>query len=171
MFHDLAHKCLVTLHSRLDLLDIMPLCKVYSEMPLVSISKAQRRPMPPYVNWLATIPHGLGPHVCPFYPNGGAYLAFLGRISPEKRADRAIGIATKSGVPLKLAAKVDAADSAYFEKEIEPLLDHPLVEFVGEIGETQKCEFLGKARALLFPIDWPKPFGLALIEAISAGRR
>jgi glycosyltransferase involved in cell wall biosynthesis len=169
MFHDLAHKCLVTLHGRLDVPDALPLYKAYPEMPLVSISNAQRRPMPPNVDWLATVPHGLGPHVCPFHPDGGTYLAFLGRISPEKRPDRAIEIAKRAGIPLKLAAKVDTVDVTYFKTEVEPLLDHPLVEFVGEIGEAQKSEFLGKARALLFPIDWPEPFGLVMIEAMSAG--
>ena len=169
LFHDLVHKCLVTLHGRLDLPDALPLYKAYPEMPLVSISNAQRRPMPPNANWLATIPHGLPPRVCPFSRDGDGYLAFLGRISPEKRPDRAIEIAKRAGIPLKLAAKVDAADMTYFETEIEPLLDHPLVEFIGEIGETQKSEFLGKARALLFPIDWPEPFGLVMIEAMSAG--
>ena len=169
LFHDVAHKCLVTLHGRLDLPDALPLYRAYPEMPLVSISNAQRRPMPPNVNWLATIPHGLMPRVCPFDPEGGSYLAFLGRISPEKRPDRAIEIAKRAGIPLRIAAKVDAVDSAYFKTEIEPLLDHPLVAFIGEIGETQKAEFLGKARALLFPIDWPEPFGLVMIEAMSAG--
>jgi glycosyltransferase involved in cell wall biosynthesis len=168
-FHELAHKCLVTLHGRLDLPDIRPLYEAYPEMPLVSISDAQRRPMPADANWLATIPHGLVSQVCPFNPERGSYLAFLGRISPEKRPDRAIEIAKRAGIPLKLAAKVDAVDREYFETEIEPLLDHPLVEFMGEINETQKCEFLGKARALLFPIDWPEPFGLVMIEAMSAG--
>jgi glycosyltransferase involved in cell wall biosynthesis len=169
LFVDLAHKCLVTLHGRLDLPDTFPLYKAYPEMPLVSISNAQRRPMPPNANWLATIPHGLMPGVCPFNSDGGGYLAFLGRISPEKRPDLAIAIAKRAGIPLKIAAKVDAADSAYFKTEIEPLLDHPLVEFIGEIGDTQKGAFLGKARALLFPIDWPEPFGLVMIEAMSAG--
>lgn len=169
LFQDLAHKCLVTLHGRLDLPDALPLYRAYPEMPLISISDAQRRPMPPNVNWLATIPHGLAPRICPFHPEGGGYLAFLGRISPEKRPDRAIEIAKRAGIPLKLAAKVDAADMAYFKTEIEPLLDHPLIEFIGEIGETQKSEFLGGARALLFPIDWPEPFGLVMIEAMSAG--
>jgi glycosyltransferase involved in cell wall biosynthesis len=169
LFHDLAHKCLVTLHGRLDLPDILPLYRAYPEMPLVSISNSQRQPMPPYVNWLRTIPHGLPPHVCPFNPVGGEYLAFLGRISPEKRPDRAIAIATSAGLPLKIAAKVDNADHAYFKSVIEPLLDHPLVEFIGEIDERQKGEFLGNARALLFPIDWPEPFGLVMIEAMSAG--
>ena len=169
LFHDLAHKCLVTLHGRLDLPDALPLYKAYPEMPLVSISNAQRRPMLSDANWLATIPHGLPPSVCPFNPNGGSYLAFLGRISPEKRPDRAIEIAKRAGIRLKLAAKVDAVDIAYFKTEIEPLLDHPLIEFIGEIGETQKSKFLGNARALLFPIDWPEPFGLVMIEAMSAG--
>ncbi|MGI8569811.1 MAG: glycosyltransferase family 4 protein [Methylocella sp.] len=169
LFHELAHKCLVTLHGRLDSRDILPLYNAFPEMPLVSISNAQRRPMPGDANWLATIPHGLVSRVCPFNPEGGSYLAFLGRISPEKRPDRAIEIAKRAGIPLKLAAKVDAVDLEYFETEIEPLLDHPLIEFIGEINETQKCEFLGKARALLFPIDWPEPFGLVMIEAMSAG--
>ncbi len=168
LFHDLSHKCLVTLHGRLDLADAWPLYRAYPEMPLVSISNAQRRPMPPCVNWLATIPHGLQSRGCLFNGNGG-YLAFLGRISPEKRPDRAIEIAKCAGIPLKIAAKVDAADMAYFKTEIEPLLDDPLIEFLGEIGEFQKAEFLGKASALLFPIDWPEPFGLVMIEAISAG--
>jgi glycosyltransferase involved in cell wall biosynthesis len=169
LFHDLAHKCLVTLHGRLDLPDALPLYKAYPEMPLVSLSQAQRRPMPANANWLATVPHGLVSHVCPFDSKGGSYLAFLGRIAPEKRPDRAIEIAKRAGIRLKLAAKVDAVDLEYFETEIEPLLDHPLVEFIGEIDETQKCEFLGMARALLFPIDWPEPFGLVMIEAMSAG--
>jgi glycosyltransferase involved in cell wall biosynthesis len=157
------------LHGRLDLPDTLPLYEAYPEMPLVSISNAQRRPMPADSNWLATIPHGLVSHVCPFNPGGGSYLAFLGRISPEKRPDRAIEIAKRAGIPLKLAAKVDAVDLEYFETAIEPLLDHPLIEFIGEINETQKCQFLGNARALLFPIDWPEPFGLVMIEAMSAG--
>ena len=115
LFHDLAHKCLVTLHGRLDLPDALPLYKAYPEMPLVSISNAQRRPMPPDANWLATIPHGLPPSVCPFNPDGGSYLAFLGRISPEKRPDRAIEIAKRAGIPLKIAAKVDAVDIGLFQ--------------------------------------------------------
>jgi glycosyltransferase involved in cell wall biosynthesis len=169
LFHDIAHKCLVTLHGRLDLPDAWPLYKAYPEMPLVSISNAQRRPMPHNANWLATIPHGLPTSVCPFSRDGGSYLAFLGRISPEKRPDRAIEIAKRAGIPLRLAAKVDAVDMTYFKTEIAPLLDHPLIEFIGEIDETHKSEFLGKARALLFPIDWPEPFGLVMIEAMSVG--
>ena len=115
LFHDLAHKCVVTLHGRLDLPDAFPLYRAYPEMPLISISDAQRRPMPPNVNWLATIPHGLAPRICPFQPDGGGYLAFLGRISPEKRPDRAIEIAKRAGIPLKIAAKVDAADMVVFQ--------------------------------------------------------
>jgi glycosyltransferase involved in cell wall biosynthesis len=169
LFHDLAHKCLVTLHGRLDLPDYLPVYSAYPEMPLVSISDSQRRPMPAHANWLATIQHGLSPQIIPFDPEGGDYLAFLGRISPEKRPDRAIEIAKRAGAPLKIAAKVDNADLDYFKEEIEPLLDHPLIEFIGEINEAQKCQFLGEARALLFPIDWPEPFGLVMIEAMSAG--
>ena len=138
-------------------------------MPLVSISSSQRAPMPPHVNWLATVYHGLPATVCPFNEHGGEYLAFLGRISPEKRPDRAIAIAKQAGVPLRIAAKVDPADEAYFEEEIKPLLDDPLITFVGEIDEDEKCAFLGNAQALLFPIDWPEPFGLVMIEAMSAG--
>ncbi|QBR70722.1 glycosyl transferase [Beijerinckiaceae bacterium] len=169
LFHDLAHKCVTTLHGRLDQPDFLPLYDSYPEMPLVSISNSQRLPMPKHVNWLATIPHGLVSHVRRFNPKGGEYLAFLGRFSPEKRPDRAIEIAKRCGIPLKMAAKVDAADMDYFKNKIEPLLDHPLIEFVGEINEAQKSEFLGRARALLFPIDWPEPFGLVMIEAMSAG--
>jgi len=169
LFHNLAYKCLTTLHGRLDRPDILPLYEAYPEMPLVSISNAQRLPMPTNTNWLATISHGLPSHVCPFDPEGGDYLAFLGRISPEKRPDRAIEIGKRAGMPLKIAAKVDVADFTFFKAEIEPLLDHPLIEFIGEINESQKCQFLGKARALLFPIDWPEPFGLVMIEAMSAG--
>jgi glycosyltransferase involved in cell wall biosynthesis len=167
LFHDLAYKCLVTLHGRLDEPDCLPLYRSYPELSLVSISDAQRRPMP-NANWLATIPHGI-PRLRPFNPEGGGYLAFLGRIAPEKRADRAIEIAKRAGVPLKIAAKVDPADLEYFKTKIEPLLEDPLVEFVGEINEKQKCTFLGNALALLFPIDWPEPFGLVMIEAMSAG--
>lgn len=169
LFHDLADKCLTTLHGRLDLPDSLPCYRAYPEMRFVSISDSQRRPMPPRTNWLATIPHGIAGHTCPYHAEGGDYLAFLGRISPEKRPDRAIEIAKRSGVPLKIAAKVDAADRDYFQAKIEPLLDHPLVEFIGEITEKEKCAFLGNARALLFPIDWPEPFGLVMIESMSAG--
>jgi glycosyltransferase involved in cell wall biosynthesis len=141
----------------------------FPEMPLISISDSQRAPMPPGVNWLATVHHGLPATVCPFHGDQGAYLAFLGRISPEKRPDRAIAIAQAAGVPLKMAAKIDPADQTYFDEAIRPLLDHPLIEFIGEIDEGAKRHFLGNASGLLFPIDWPEPFGLVMIEAMSAG--
>jgi glycosyltransferase involved in cell wall biosynthesis len=169
LFQDLAHKCVTTLHGRLDVPDFMPVYEAFPQMPLVSISHDQRKPMPPNANWLATVHHGLGSAACPFQPEPGAYLAFLGRISPEKRPDRAIEIAKRAGVPLKIAAKVDKADEDYFKKTVEPLLDDPLIEFVGEIDDREKCGFLGRALALLFPIDWPEPFGLVMIEAMSAG--
>jgi glycosyltransferase involved in cell wall biosynthesis len=169
LFRDLAHKCLITLHGRLDMPDAFPLYEAYPEMPLVSISDSQRLPMPACVNWLTTIKHGLGRGICPFDSEGGDYLAFLGRISPEKRPDRAIEIARLSGLKLRIAAKVDNVDLEYFKTTIEPMLDHPLIEFIGEIDEGEKREFLGKARALLFPIDWPEPFGLVMIESMSAG--
>ena len=169
LFSELAHKTVSTMHGRLDVPDYEPIYKAYPHMPLVSISDKQREPMTPGVNWLATVYHGLPEQVCPFNPNGGDYLAFLGRISPEKRPDRAIEIAIRSGVKLKIAAKVDRVDRDYFEREIEPLLNHPLIEFIGEIDERQKCDFVGNALALLFPIDWIEPFGLVMIESMSAG--
>jgi glycosyltransferase involved in cell wall biosynthesis len=169
LFQDLAHKCVTTLHGRLDLPDFQPVYEAFGYMPLISISDSQRAPMPPQSNWLDTVHHGLGPDCCSFHARGGEYLAFLGRISVEKRPDRAIEIAKRAGMPLKIAAKVDKADQNYFDEEIRPLLDHPLIEFVGEIDESQKCAFLGNARALLFPIDWPEPFGLVMIESMAAG--
>jgi glycosyltransferase involved in cell wall biosynthesis len=168
LFKDLAHKCVTTLHGRLDLPDSHPIFRAFPEMPLVSISESQRQPMPP-VNWLSNIYHGLPAHLHRFNGGDGRYLAFLGRISPEKRPDRAIEIARRSGIPLKMAAKVDNADREYFETEIKPLLDDPLIEFIGEIGDAQKNDFLGNATALLFPIDWPEPFGIVMIEAMAAG--
>ena len=168
LFKHLAGKCLTTLHGRLDLPDLAPGFSAFPEMRLVSISDDQRRPVPT-ANFAGTVYHGLPDQLIPFSPEGGDYLAFLGRMSPEKRPDRAIEIAIRSGMKLKMAAKVDHADRDYFEKEIAPLLDHPLVEFVGEIGDSDKPAFLGKARALLFPIDWPEPFGLVMIEAMAAG--
>ena len=125
----------------------------------------------PDANWRATIHHGLaaGAYTFTAAPRGEPYLAFLGRIAPEKRPDRAIAIAKRAGMRLRIAAKVDAVDRAYFRDEIRPLLDHPLVEFVGEIGDADKSAFLGNARALLFPIDWPEPFGLVMIEAMACG--
>jgi glycosyltransferase involved in cell wall biosynthesis len=170
LFEDLNHKCLTTMHGRLDVPDFMPVYKTFTGMPLVSISDNQREPMPPTVNWLSTIHHGLPAENCPYYPEAkGGYLAFLGRISPEKRPDRAIEMAIRSGVPLKIAAKVDKADQDYWDEVIEPMIHHPLVDFIGEINEEQKKDFLGNALALAFPIDWPEPFGLVMIEAMSAG--
>lgn len=169
LFQNLFHKCVTTLHGRLDLADFHPIYRAFPGMPLISISDSQRAPLPPPVNWIATIDHGLPASLYPFNPRGGDYLAFLGRIAPEKRPDRAIEIAKRAGIPLKIAAKVDPADQEYFEHVIEPLLDHPLVEFIGEIGDEEKSKFLGNALALLFPIDWPEPFGLVMIEAMSTG--
>jgi glycosyltransferase involved in cell wall biosynthesis len=157
-----------TMHGRLDLPGLVPLYRELSDVPLVSISNAQRRPLS-HANWIGTVHHGLPPALLPFRAVPDNYLAFLGRISPEKRVDRAIAIATACGMPLRIAAKVDPADRDYFRRDIEPLLHHPLVEFVGEIGEADKGEFLGRARALLFPIDWPEPFGLVMIEAMRCG--
>jgi glycosyltransferase involved in cell wall biosynthesis len=157
-----------TLHGRLDLVELKPLFREFADIPVVSISNAQREPLPEAC-WTSTVYHGLPLDLHRFNPGPGSYLAFLGRISPEKRADRAIAIATACGCPLKIAAKVDPADRQYFADEIRPLLDNPLVEFVGEIDERQKSDFLGNARALLFPIDWPEPFGLVMIEAMACG--
>jgi glycosyltransferase involved in cell wall biosynthesis len=137
-------------------------------MPLVSISNAQRSPVPD-ANFVATIYHGLPRDLTPTPNPKGGYLAFLGRISPEKRVDRAIQIARAHDLPLKIAAKVDRVDEAYFRSEIEPLLAEPGIEYIGEIDERRKVKFLGEARALLFPIDWPEPFGLAMIEAMACG--
>jgi glycosyltransferase involved in cell wall biosynthesis len=169
LFRDLTHKCLATLHGRLDIPDHMPVYSAFPEMPLVSISLSQRVPMPPHARWLANIHHGLDPRPYRFEPRRGDYLAFLGRISPEKRPDRAIEIAKRAGVPLKIAAKVDPVDRDYFTNFIERLLDHPLIEFIGEIDDKQKRDFLANALALLFPIDWPEPFGLVMAEAMAAG--
>ena len=169
MFQDMAHKVVTTMHGRLDVPDFMPVYRAYPHMPLISISHRQRDPMPVDVNWLATIYHGLPAQICPYSATGGDYLAFLGRISPEKRPDRAIEIAIKAGIKLKIAAKVDKADQGYFDTMIKPMLDHPLVEFIGEINESQKCGFMAGALALLFPIDWIEPFGLVMIEAMSSG--
>jgi glycosyltransferase involved in cell wall biosynthesis len=168
LFADIAEKTLTTLHGRLDLPDLPLMMRRFDMMPLVSISDAQRRPMI-WANWNDTVHHGLPKRLyCP--GNAGAgYLAFLGRISPEKRVDRAIEIARLAVRPLRIAAKVDAVDQAYFERTIEPLLGDPLVEFIGEIGEVEKDALLGAAAALLFPIDWPEPFGLVLIEAMATG--
>jgi glycosyltransferase involved in cell wall biosynthesis len=159
---------LTTLHGRLDLPDLLPVYKKFPDAPLVSISLSQRKPMP-RVNWVGNISHGLPMDLLTFQPNAGDYLAFLGRISPEKRVDRAIEIARRAGMPLKIAAKIDKADREYYESTIKPLMSDPNVEFIGEIGEHEKSEFLGNAYAYLFPIDWPEPFGLTMIEAMACG--
>jgi glycosyltransferase involved in cell wall biosynthesis len=157
-----------TLHGRLDIPDLVPLYQEFREMPVISISNGQRDPLP-WANWQATVYHGLPVDIYRFRPEPGSYLAFLGRISPEKRVDRAIEIAKQVGMPLKIAAKIDRVDKDYFESVIAPLLRNSLVEFVGEIGDGEKDEFLGNAYALLFPIDWPEPFGLVMIEAMACG--
>ena len=167
LFRRLADRCFTTLHGRLDLPDFKPGFTAFPEMQLVSISDDQRIPVAD-ANFVATIYHGLPERLIAQGP-GGEYLAFLGRISPEKRPDRAIEIAIKSGLPLKMAAKVDHADRDYFAKVVEPMIDHPLIEFIGEIDDKVKPAFLGNAKALLFPIDWPEPFGLVMIEAMAAG--
>lgn len=159
---------LTTLHGRLDINDLVPIFREFREMPVVSISNDQRKPLP-FINWLATVYNGLPTDAYKLYPEPGKYLAFLGRISPEKRVDRAIEIAIRTGMPLRIAAKVDKVDVEYFDNEIKPLLAHPLIEYVGEINEQEKDEFLGNAYALLFPIDWPEPFGLVMIEAMACG--
>ena len=162
----LAH--VTTLHGRLDIPDLEPLYREFREMPVVSISDAQREPLP-RANWQATVYHGLPDDLYRFRPEPGTYFAFLGRISPEKRVDRAVEIAKQVGMPLKIAAKVDRVDNDYFQGVVAPLLRDPLVEYVGEIGDGEKDEFLGNAYALLFPIDWPEPFGLVMIEAMACG--
>lgn len=159
---------LATLHGRLDLPELKPLYSVFSDVPVVSISDAQRGPLPE-ARYIATVPHGLPEGLLLAGAGAGGYLAFLGRISPEKAPDRAIRIAARAGMKLKIAAKVDRVDQEYFKREIEPLLTQPHVEFIGEIAEHQKAEFLGNAAGLLFPIAWREPFGLAMIEAMACG--
>jgi glycosyltransferase involved in cell wall biosynthesis len=168
-FTDIASRTLTTLHGRLDLKDLPDAYLRWPEFPLASISDSQRTPLK-LANWVGTVHHGVPDTLYRFTaaPRGG-YLAFLGRISPEKRPDIAIAISKMAGIPLKIAAKIDAADRGYFENTIRPLLNHPLIEFVGEIGDAAKSDFLGNALALLFPIDWPEPFGLVMIEAMACG--
>ena len=159
---------LTTLHGRLDMPDLQPLYEEFSDEPLISISNDQRAPLP-NANWVETIHHGMpADEMTPRYEEG-QYLAFLGRISPEKRVDRAIEVAHQTGIPLKIAAKVDDMDREYFEEHIEPLLEHDHVDFIGEIGPDDKGDFLSHAHALLFPIDWAEPFGLVMIEAMACG--
>jgi glycosyltransferase involved in cell wall biosynthesis len=163
---ELVH--LTTQHGRLDIADLVPMYRTFPEMPVVSISDAQRAPLP-WLNWKGTVHHGLPKHSLQAFERPGKYLAFLGRTSPEKGLDRAIAVAKAAGIPLKIAAKIDKVDRDYFETCIKPLLDDPLVEFIGEIGHEEKNEFLGNAIALLFPIAWPEPFGLVMIEAMACG--
>jgi glycosyltransferase involved in cell wall biosynthesis len=159
-----------TVHGRLDLAYLTPVYRQFTHVPLVSISDAQRVPLAGVgVTWAGTVHHGLAPERFAFSPEPGGDLAFLGRLSPEKQPDVAIEVAKRAGLPLRIAAKVDAADREYFERVVAPLLDDPLIEFIGEIGEGDKAAFLGGARALLFPIDWPEPFGLVMIEALACG--
>jgi glycosyltransferase involved in cell wall biosynthesis len=160
--------CVSTAHGRLDLPDLKSLFRCFPKHPMVSISDSQRAPLP-WVNWRATVHHGLPLGLYRFHPRPQGYFAFVGRISPEKRADRAIEIAKACGVPLRIAAKVDPADRRYFHTVIEPLLAHPLVTFLGEVDDSAKDELLGNAAALLMPIDWPEPFGLVMIEALACG--
>jgi glycosyltransferase involved in cell wall biosynthesis len=159
---------LTTLHGRLDLPDLQPLYDAFRDMPVVSISDAQRLPLP-QANWLGTVLHGLPTQLLEFTEKPSGYFAFVGRISREKRVDRAIEIATALGTPLRIAAKIDKQDQEYFDAEIAPLFEHPLVEYIGEIGDKDKAAFIGGADALLFPIDWPEPFGLVMIEAMACG--
>jgi len=159
---------LTTMHGRMDIPDLVNLYKEFGDMPVVSISNSQREPLP-LLNWIGTVYHGIPEDMYRFQEKPGDYLAFLGRISPEKRVDRAIEIAKRVGMEIKIAAKVDAVDRQYFEDVVEPLLKDPHVEYLGEIGEGEKEEFLRNAYALLFPINWPEPFGLVMIEAMACG--
>ena len=169
LFRRMADRTVTTLHGRQDCPDLKPLYLGFSEMPLVSVSNDQRQPIA-NANFVATVHHGIPTDLHePIYNPRGGYVAFLGRISPEKRPDRAIRIARTLGIPLKIAAKVDKVDEAYFREQIAPLLSDPGAEFIGEIDERSKAEFLGEALALLFPIDWPEPFGLVMIEAMACG--
>jgi glycosyltransferase involved in cell wall biosynthesis len=170
MIDRFAHRTVTTLHGRLDIKDYLALYAAFPNVPLVSISQDQRGSMPP-VNWVGCVYHGLPAGLLPFNPKpDGGYLAFLGRISPEKRPDRAIEIAVRAGRKLRMAAKIDAVDRAYWHEVIEPLVKaNSNVEFIGEIGEADKASFLGNASALLFPIDWSEPFGLVMIEAMACG--
>jgi glycosyltransferase involved in cell wall biosynthesis len=169
LIRDIADRTLTTLHGRLDLPDLPTFYAAFHELPLASISDSQRNYLR-NANWLGTSYHGIPRQLLPLQRKADGYLAFLGRISPEKRPDRAIRIAALSGMPLKIAAKVDPADQTYWETVIRPMVDaHRNVEFIGEIDEYRKASFLGGAAALLFPIDWPEPFGLVMIEAMACG--
>ncbi len=169
LFRGMAHKTLTTLHGRQDLPELPAIYRAFPHMPLVSISNHQRLPVPP-VNWMGTVYHGLPANLLRQGDGAGGYLAFLGRICPDKGPLEAIEIARRAGMTLKMAAKVDPADQAYFDQQVRPVLDaSPHVAFIGEIDDARKPEFLGKARALLFPISWPEPFGLVMIESMACG--
>jgi glycosyltransferase involved in cell wall biosynthesis len=169
LFRDISSRVLTTLHGRQDLHDSKPIYVGFDEMRLISISDSQRIPISA-ANFVATIYHGLPEtDLKPILRPEGGYLAFLGRIAPEKGPETAIQIARAAGLPLRIAAKVDRADQQYFREKVEPLLAQPGIEFIGEINEHQKGEFLGQALGLLFPIDWPEPFGLVMIEAMACG--
>lgn len=169
LFRAMAHRTLTTLHGRQDLPELPAIYRAFPHMPLVSISNHQRLPVPP-VNWMGTVYHGLPDGMLKLGDGEGGYLAFLGRICPDKGPLQAIEIARRAGMKLKMAAKVDPADAKYFAEEVKPVLDaSPHVEFIGEIDDSRKQEFLGNAKALLFPISWPEPFGLVMIEAMACG--
>jgi len=163
-----GHPNVTTLHGRLDIPDLAPLYREFGDIPVVSISDAQRVPLP-HARWAGTVYHGLPEDLLPFREGPGDYLAFLGRISPEKRVDRAIEIARRVGLPIRIAAKIDPTDQQYFNEEIAPLFEQPFVEYLGEVDEAGKADLLGGAVALLFPIDWREPFGLVMIEAMACG--
>jgi glycosyltransferase involved in cell wall biosynthesis len=159
-----------TLHGRLDLPHLRPVFAQFRDLPFVSISDAQREPLDGLgINWAGTVYHGLPLHEYPYSDSGGERLLYLARMSPEKRPDLAIEVATRAGIPLTIAAKIDESEREYFESEIRPRLDHPLVEFVGEVDMSRKVALISRSRALLFPIDWPEPFGLVMIEAMACG--
>jgi glycosyltransferase involved in cell wall biosynthesis len=168
LFSRQAKSFVTTLHGRLDLPEHQPVFTAFSSLPVISISNSQRRPVP-QAGWVRTVYHGLPQELLKPLPMKHEYLAFLGRIAPEKGVDRAVAIARKCGVPLRIAAKVDKADRDYYEEKIRPLIDGSTVEYIGEISDAQKSAFLSGAIALLDPIDWPEPFGLVMIEAMACG--
>ena len=168
LWRRMATRHVTTLHGRLDIPNLANLYREFAEIPVVSISDCQRNPLP-NANWVGTVHHGLPKNLYTLHDQPGEYLAFIGRISPEKRPDIAIEIATRAGIPLKIAAKIDKADRSYFRNTVKPLLSRPGVEYVGEIHDWDKDDFVGDALALLFPIDWPEPFGLVMIEAMACG--